>query len=73
MMSERSADRSIGLLGACLGVGFVLALLAFLFLGLTMWTALLAVLLLVCPVVIGWGVFVVPRRRPRLPTSNKAS
>lgn len=69
--SEKSPDRTITVLGACLGIGVVLALLAFLFLGLTVWTAVLAALLLVCPLVIGWGLFVT--RRPRLPAGNKSS
>ncbi len=68
---ERSPDRTVAALGACLGIGVVLALLAFLFLGLTLWTAVLAALLVVCPVVIGWGFFVT--RRPRLPAGNKSS
>lgn len=66
-------DRAAGALGACLGIGIVLALLALLLLGISVWTALLAALLLVCPLVIGWGLFVALRRRPRLPTGNKAS
>jgi uncharacterized membrane protein len=72
MKFEKSPDRSVTLLGACLGIGAVLALLAFLFLGLTLWTAVLAALLVVCPVVIGWGLFAT-RRHPRLPASGKSS
>ena len=59
-----SPDRAVGVLGACIGIGVVLALLAFLFLGLTVWTAVLAALLLVCPILIGWGAWVTARRRP---------
>jgi len=70
--SERSPDRTVAVLGACLGIGVVLALLAFLFLGLTLWTAVLAALLVVCPVVIGWGLFAT-RRHPRLPAGDKSS
>ncbi len=71
MSSEKLLDRSFGFLGACLGLGAVLALLAFLLLGLTVWAALLAGLLLICPLVIGWGAIVVGRRRPRPPPANK--
>ena len=67
--TELSPARSVGILGACLGMGVVLALLVFLFLGLTVWSALLAVLLLVCPAIIGWGLFLALRRRPRAPRS----
>jgi len=67
--SAFSPDRSIAILGACLGIGLVLALLAFLVLGVTVWTAALAALLLVCPMIIGWGLFVAMRRRPRAPNS----
>ena len=70
---EKSSDRTITVLGACLGIGVALALLAFLFLGLTIWTAALALLLLVCPVVIGWGLFITTRRHPRLPAGGKPS
>ncbi len=69
---ERAPDRSVAVLGACLGIGVVLALLAFLFFGLTLLTAVLAALLVVCPVVIGWGSFAI-RRHPRLPTSGNSS
>ena len=64
MITERFPDRSVGILGACLGIGVALALLAFFFLGLTLWTAVLAALLLVCPAIIGWGAWIVARRRP---------
>lgn len=73
MKFEKSPDRSLGFLAACLGIGVVLALLAFLLLGLTVWSAALAALLLVCPVIIGWGLFVTTRRRPRLPPGEKFS
>jgi len=63
--SQVPSRRPLGLLGACLGAGAVLALLAFLFLGLTLWTAALALLLLVCPALIGWGVLVSLRTRTR--------
>jgi hypothetical protein len=66
--SQLSPDRALGVLGACLGIGAALALLTFLFLGLTVWTAAVAALLLVCPVIIGWGAWITARRRPpRLP------
>jgi len=67
---ETSPQRSLGILGACLGIGLVLALLAFLYFGLTVWSAVLAALLLACPAIIGWGLFNVPRRRPRAPRSS---
>ena len=72
MTSERFPGRSVGILGACLAIGVVLALLAFLWLGSSVWTAVLAGLLLVCPVIIGWGLFATTRR-PRLPTGGKSS
>ena len=63
--SPLSPARPLGVLGACLGVGVTLALLAFLFLGFTVWTAAVAALLLACPIIIGWGAWVVARRRPQ--------
>ncbi len=69
---EKPAGRAVAVLGVCLGIGVVLALLVFHLLGLRLWTAVLAALLLVCPFVIGWGVFEI-RRPPRLPASDKSS
>ena len=63
-------DRAVVVLGACLGLGVVLALLAFLVFGVTVWSAVLAALLLVCPLIIGWGLFIAMRRRPRAPTAR---
>jgi hypothetical protein len=67
--SAFASARPVGVLGACLGIGLALALLAFLFLGFTVWTAAIAALLLACPVIIGWGAWVTARRRP--PTGGK--
>jgi hypothetical protein len=39
-------------------------LLVFLFLGLTVWSAVVAALLLVCPLIIGWGAWIASRRKP---------
>ncbi len=68
---ESPPDRTVFVFGACLGIGVALAVLALLFLGLTVWTAALAVLLLACPLVIGWGLFITTRRRSRLPARGK--
>jgi hypothetical protein len=62
MKDEKSSDRTVFVLGACLAFGALLAALAFLFLDLTVWTAVLAALLFVCPVIIGWGLFQTARR-----------
>lgn len=71
--TELSPDRAVGVLGACLGIGVVLALIALLLLGVTVWTAVLAALLLVCPLIIGWGLFVAIRRRPRMQAAGDKS
>jgi hypothetical protein len=71
--TQLSPDRAVGVLGACLGIGVVLALIAFLLLGVTLWTAVLAALLLVCPLIIGWGLFVATRRRPRMRAADDKS
>lgn len=62
---------SVGVLGVCLAIGVALAAIALVSLGLTLWTALLAAMLLVCPLVVGWGVFATLRRRPGAPAGNK--
>jgi len=53
------------LLWICAGVGLLAGVLAVLLLGVTIWTVALAVMLLICPAVVLWGVFVTTKGRNR--------
>jgi hypothetical protein len=53
------------LLWICAGLGLLVGVLALLLLGVTIWTVVLTVVLLVCPAIILWGVIVTMKGRNR--------
>jgi predicted cobalt transporter CbtA len=70
MTSTKPSDRSLGVLGACLALAILVAAAGVLVFRFSIWTALLAAVLVICPVIIGWGLYITTRRQ-RLPSDGR--